>query len=300
MDKCLETKPNNDTQIIERICLIINNCVLLTDHYNKYNFPGGRVKGDFIDKPMGLTSFEELHEELGIKIKPHCIKRIMLLSWFLDKHTSCYNILVCLKISFEDIEFVKGTHVWETGKFTLYPLSTKCENISSLGFYIQNKIRKANTPCSNYVQYGEKKLNLVTNVKKQNGNIWREKGKIYIKLIPNPDLTSAEKDILKKVNEKITGFYDDKHIYTSDRLCKYIFLPFTKRVRISVHFKYYKTFEILKKEKWGFVPKKNCIDTLNIISQIEKKGNIDDLLEIDAQLPGEELMTVLYNIRTNC
>lgn len=233
MSKCIQPLPNGDMLVNERICLMIDNSVFLSEHRQTYNFPGGKVPLKCLKKKIGCSSLRELGEEIGICIKPkYYFKKVRLLSWCLDKR-GCFRMLLFVRIKQKHLNFVKASHVWETKNFTLVPLDKNYEKTYQIGMYIENNIKKINNECAKYIKYSNGEIETVFD--QINGkNISKINGDYYIKLINNPKLTTEETESLKYINKKINGYEDDQYVFEDDYICKFEYKPFGKKIEISI------------------------------------------------------------------
>jgi hypothetical protein len=228
---CLDELWNGDTMINERIMLIIENSVLLTEHYGTYNFPGGRVPYDYLGENIGATSLKELKEELGITFKDDINVDLKLVSHYFDKD-KCLRLLVIAKVNRDDILFGNATHVWESKNFTLLPLDKDFMKTYEIGTMVEESILKANSKCATHLKYNDG-LGKVYD-KKMKEHVSKKNSKFYIQLTESPKLTDKELDLLREINKKINGYDDTKYVYRDDYICKYEYVPFGKTMKLSI------------------------------------------------------------------
>ncbi len=235
MQNCLKLLHNKDIHITERVCLIINNTVLLTEHHNTYNFPGGKLSSNYLTKPVGTNSLKELKEELGITFKKE-YRIFRLISWYFD-NKKCLRLLLVIKVPLNAIIFKKATHVWESRSFTLVPLTDDTET-NLLGRQLQHSIQTNNQPCATYMEISPD--NTIKSVQTNNSNnssnhyIYKENNSYFVKLSPQVNLTAKEKEYLKEINKRVTGFEDTEYIYKQDYICKYRYIPINKQIKFSI------------------------------------------------------------------
>lgn len=233
MNNCLKKLFNNDININERICLMIDNSILLSNHYGTFNFVGGKLSANHLKYKFGSNSFKELYEELGIKINKNKRKRLRLLSWYFDNN-NCLRLLNFIRIKKTWINFGKASHVWETSNFTLIPIDQNYEKSHKLGKYIEFHIKKNNQPCSLYLKLTpDNKIIKLTNLNTKK-LIFKKGNNIFVKLTKNPILDKKDLEIIKEINKKITGYEDTKFIFTDDYICKFKYLIYSKQIKISV------------------------------------------------------------------
>lgn len=216
---------NGDTMMNERIILVIDNSVFLTEHaFNTYNFPGGNIPFNYLSKNIGTTSLKELEEEFGITFQNKPI--IKLAGYFFHNNTKCLKLLVFAKVKKDDILFGKATHVWESKSFTMVPLDDNKRNDDDLGTFLKDGITETNNECATHITYSDEIVDKI--IYDSDSNISKDDNTYYIKLNENPNLSVAEKEILKMLNGKITGYNDEKYVYTDDYICKYKYIPFNR------------------------------------------------------------------------
>lgn len=244
--KCLKELENGDTMMNERIALIVENSVLLTEHHNTYNFPGGSIPFEYFNKPIGTTSLKELNEELGITFKTD--PDIKLAGYYFD-HKGCLRLLVFVKVDRTDIIFGKATHVWESKDFTLVPINLDIVKTNNIGKFLEDGIIQANDECATHITYNNETIDKITS-DSSDSNISKDTDTYYIRLTEHPQLSTSELEILKMLNGKITGYIDTEYIYTDDYICKYKYIPFNevRRITISNQFqrnnRYNNTFDV--------------------------------------------------------
>ena len=244
--KCLQIYKNGDTNLNERICLQVENSILLVNHYGKYNFPGGKIplKTLTSDYLVGTSSLRELKEELGIVIKMEDIKKKSV-DYQIDKHR-CMVILLYAKVDRKDISFVKGSHIWESKDFTLVPKDKDYLKVFEIGMFLEENIQKHNQPCATHILVNKDKIepkNIKEKLKNEYVNIveTKDKGKkrrsYLVKLFEDVDVTQInekEKKLLTEANEIIKGVDVPKYVYLSDFVCKYTYIPYSEEIRKEV------------------------------------------------------------------
>lgn len=260
--KCLKELENGDTMMNERIILVIKDSVLLTEHYNTYNFPGGSIPFKYLNKNIGTTSMKELEEELGITFKNK--PTIKLAGYYFD-YNGCLKLLVFAKVKQDDILFGKAIHVWESKSFTLIPVNDNINETTNLGKFLEDGIIRANNECATHITYRDEMVDKV--IYDSDSDISEYDKTYYIKLTKKPDLSVTEKEILKMLNSKITGYNDEKYVYMDDYICKYKYIPF------------------------------NEIDKLSISNQFNKSNQNNNTFNIKVNY--EQLLDYLYKNKTN-
>lgn len=231
LSQCIKKFDNGDTSINERVCLIIDDCIFLTEHADTFNFAGGHVPHKYIteNRKLGITSLKELKEELGIVIKKG--KRVFnLISFQYDeKIPVCPKILVLLNVKKEWIKFKKATHVWATAKFTLLPLDTNISDniIDNLGTYLEQNIQAANLPCSTHIKI-DASGNIIPisgdevksdkDVTKQHVT---DNDEYIVRLTKNPKLDSQQIQYLDFINSRTNRFRGNKYVFENDNICNF-------------------------------------------------------------------------------
>lgn len=211
----------------ERICLVIDEHILICQHRSGWNFVGGKVEN--INNPQSSTALRELEEELGItfKIPP----KITLIS--ISKKYEGHSLLYYANIKKEDLVFGKASHVWEIRGFTLIPLD-KNLNSNELGEWFQNQIRNANpyTPVFAFTRNRE-----IIPLEKIPDNLPEKfiselEGIHYIRLNYTNPLTQEDRGLLKKINFFITGYEDEEFLYDDNHVSNIKYLEYD----INMHF----------------------------------------------------------------
>lgn len=232
MNNCIKKLYNGDISASERICLIIDNSILLTEHHNTFNFPGGKINSEYLYKYVGTNSLRELKEELGLIIKKEH-RKPRLISYYFD-NKNCIRILVAIKILQSDIIFKKATHIWESRKFTLIPLDNNIKHVNKLGKYLETEIRKYNSPCAQYIKIStDGDIKSIVN-KERSEYIYKENNNYFIKLTPDVNLKSHELEYLKEINKIVTGYADTEYIYKQDYICKYSYYSLNKNLKFTI------------------------------------------------------------------
>lgn len=232
MDKCTKELYNGDTSISERICLVIDDNVLVLEQCTTYNFLGGRVKKKYYNKRVGVNSLSELKEELGITINKKK-RKMRVLSWHLDKN-GCMRLLVFCRVNKEDLNFGKSTFRWETINFTLISLDGNLEKTNMLGKYLEDKIKSTNQPCVTHIRITKDKKIVIANGTSDK-YITKEGDEYVVKLANNPILSADEKKMLRQINKDILGFDDEKYQFTDDYICRYYYIANDKtKIRFTI------------------------------------------------------------------
>lgn len=232
---------NGDTKINERLCLIINGFMMLTEHRNAYNFLGGNVPLDFLSKNIGTTSLKELREELGMIVDEQDIT-IKLLSWI--GTTKLLTLLIIKDV--KSIKFIKSTHVWESNSFTLIPvLESTNITMDELGKYIEKMIRDANKQRVTHIKYdsdGQISGTTIDQVSSIDQRLYVQKHDIdnsyTIKLGKRFVLDYQEKEYLRYLNGKINGYSDTKYVFSGDYKHNFKYISSENKIRIWYSKKY--------------------------------------------------------------
>ena len=273
--KCLQIYKNGDTNLNERICLQIENCVLLVNHYGKYNFPGGKIPFDTLtsDELVGTSSLRELKEELGIVIDMKDIKKKSV-DYQIDKYR-CMVILFYAKVDRTDISFVKGSHIWESRDFTLVPKDKDYLKVFEIGMFLEENIQKHNKPCATHILANKdeiKPTQIKQKLKNKYVNLVKPKGKkrrsYLIKLGANIDVEKIEeneKKLLTEANEIIKGVDVPKYVYLNDFVCNYKYIPYSEKIKKEVLI--YSRFESIK-----------SVDDVNLDEVYDKYKTTDNLV----------------------
>lgn len=214
--------------INERICLIINDCILIASHQNALTFIGGRVDNN--NERFGETCVRELEEELGLRITSKLPK---LISFYVSSNT--LHALFILNVSKSDIEFVRASHVWEIHGFTLLPIN-KTANTDDVSNWLLDNIVKTNT-CTKYVTLQNDVVSTIDKLPKHLSNdkiIQLDVGTYYIKLSDHPKLSQTEKDYLKYINSKINGYEDDVNFFQTNAICRIKYYKYKKFMYIQL------------------------------------------------------------------
>lgn len=320
--KCYKKLGNNDTRMKERIALIIDDSLLLTDHlvvdyygrqvdYNthQYNFPGGAVPYEYLRKNIGETSLKELKEELGITF--HQNPEIKLAGYLIDK-SKYLILLVVAKVSLDDILFTKATHIWESKSFTLMPVEIypDCIQNDILGYKLQENIREANKPCATHINYKERDT-IIDKTKIEDGKkniIFKQNDEYFVKLAKNPRLSNDDKRNIKNVNNAITGYNDSNHIYGDDFICKYTYCPYDgcsyddNPIKPKIHIKKFKCHKYNK--IYNVVDNMNFENVARYIYENESRfsesnvmNNLDGKLFESKDYLNLNIDTILKNIK---
>lgn len=218
--------------INERICLIIDNCLLIARHARSFTFIGGSVNGANIK--IGETCMHELKEELGIEIQ----KTPSLISYYATKNK--LQLLFYLNITKNDLTFTRASHVWEISGFTLIPTTNiDRHDVTTLAEWLIKNIKTTN-PCSSYISLRSSTVTALETLpkkyEKNTNNIFVDDDSktYYIKLVPYPKLSSNEKGLLKYVNLQINGKDDELYVFNNDVLCNLQYVPYRKYMFLQI------------------------------------------------------------------
>lgn len=204
----------------ERICLVIDGCILIARHTNGYTFVGGTVSEQHI--LIGETCMRELEEELGIRISTKIPKIISYV-----RNNNKLHILFVLNVGKNDIEFISASHVWEIREFTLIPIN-KNINPEPIANWLIDNIKKTN-PCSTHVKITNNSVSVTNSLPQMDNNkdtIFIDGDTYYIKLTPQPKLSINEKQLLRHINLQINGIADELFIYNNNQLCNLKYNPY--------------------------------------------------------------------------
>ena len=210
-------------KINERLCLVIDGCILILRHSYGFTFPGGSVNNE--ELRIGETCLRECEEELGIRITS---VNPLLISHYSSKNS--LHLLFYVNLKKKDIEFVKASHVWEIRAFTLIPTSEKCEPEKLAEWFVQN-IRD-NNPCSSYISLKNGVVEAIGELRGDLANnkniIFNKDDTYYVRLLQHPKLSDGEKKMLRQINLIVNGYDDEINTFQDDFLCKIKYIPHRK------------------------------------------------------------------------
>lgn len=253
-------------RVNERICLIIDDCILIASHTSSYTFIGGKV--DDMNKKFGETCLRELEEEMGIRIISKIPK---LISFFVSNNT--IHALFILNVSKSDIEFTKASNVWEINAFTLIPVNDKSNPEDVAKWLIENIY--TNNVCTTYLTLTNEKISTLEKLPpklSQDKIIQYDDNTYYIKLVNQPKLSQQETEYLRYINLKINGFEDTINYFDGNKLCSIKYVKYRKYMYLQIS-----TKSIIQIDHYSYNIDVKCSE-LETIDDLKK--NLDGKYEL--------------------